>query len=614
MSRLDKSKVINGALELLNGVGIEGLTTRKLAQKLGVEQPTLYWHVKNKRALLDALPIEMLDRHHTHFCPLEGESWQDFLRNNAKSYRCALLSHRDGAKVHLGTRPTEKQYETLENQLAFLCQQGFSLENALYALSAVGHFTLGCVLEEQEHQVAKEERETPTTDSMPPLLRQAIELFDRQGAEPAFLFGLELIICGLEKQLKCESGGPTDALDDFDLDMLPADALDDFDLDMLPGCTGGSGGSGATNFSLLKQAGDVEENPGPGGSGAVGTATMKKPELTATSVEKFLIEKFDSVSDLMQLSEGEESRAFSFDVGGRGYVLRVNSCADGFYKDRYVYRHFASAALPIPEVLDIGEFSESLTYCISRRAQGVTLQDLPETELPAVLQPVAEAMDAIAAADLSQTSGFGPFGPQGIGQYTTWRDFICAIADPHVYHWQTVMDDTVSASVAQALDELMLWAEDCPEVRHLVHADFGSNNVLTDNGRITAVIDWSEAMFGDSQYEVANIFFWRPWLACMEQQTRYFERRHPELAGSPRLRAYMLRIGLDQLYQSLVDGNFDDAAWAQGRCDAIVRSGAGTVGRTQIARRSAAVWTDGCVEVLADSGNRRPSTRPRAKE
>ncbi len=127
---------------------------------------------------------------------------------------------------------------------------------------------------------------------------------------------------------------------------------------------------------------------------------MKKPELTATSVEKFLIEKFDSVSDLMQLSEGEESRAFSFDVGGRGYVLRVNSCADGFYKDRYVYRHFASTALPIPEVLDIGEFSESLTYCISRRAQGVTLQDLPETELPAVLQPVAEAMDAIAAVPI----------------------------------------------------------------------------------------------------------------------------------------------------------------------------------------------------------------------
>lgn len=71
----------------------------------------------------------------------------------------------------------------------------------------------------------------------------------------------------------------------------------------------------------------------------------------------------------MQLSEGEESRAFSFDVGGRGYVLRVNSCADGFYKDRYVYRHFASAALPIPEVLDIGEFMrcEIPHRCVRRK-------------------------------------------------------------------------------------------------------------------------------------------------------------------------------------------------------------------------------------------------------
>ncbi|WP_419210003.1 tetracycline resistance transcriptional repressor TetR [Providencia manganoxydans] len=201
MAKLDKSKVISSALELLNEVGMEGLTTRKLAQKLGVEQPTLYWHVKNKRSLLDALAVEMLEQHHTHFCPLEGESWQDFLRNNAKSFRCALLSYRDGAKVHLGTRPTEKQYQSIEKQLAFLCQQGFSLEHALYALSAIGHFTLGCVLEDQEHQAAKDQRENSDINLTPPLLQQAITLLDKQGAEPAFLFGLEMIISGLEKQL-----------------------------------------------------------------------------------------------------------------------------------------------------------------------------------------------------------------------------------------------------------------------------------------------------------------------------------------------------------------------------------------------------------------------------
>ncbi|EMC6017496.1 tetracycline resistance transcriptional repressor TetR(D), partial [Salmonella enterica] len=64
MARLNRESVIDAALELLNETGIDGLTTRKLAQKLGIEQPTLYWHVKNKRALLDALAVEILARHH----------------------------------------------------------------------------------------------------------------------------------------------------------------------------------------------------------------------------------------------------------------------------------------------------------------------------------------------------------------------------------------------------------------------------------------------------------------------------------------------------------------------------------------------------------------------
>ncbi|RUT66676.1 hypothetical protein CKG00_10015 [Morganella morganii] len=58
MARLNRESVIDAALELLNETGIDGLTTRKLAQKLGIEQSTLYRHVKNKRALLrEALQI-----------------------------------------------------------------------------------------------------------------------------------------------------------------------------------------------------------------------------------------------------------------------------------------------------------------------------------------------------------------------------------------------------------------------------------------------------------------------------------------------------------------------------------------------------------------------------
>lgn len=43
MNKLQREAVIRTALELLNDVGMEGLTTRRLAERLGVQQPALYW-------------------------------------------------------------------------------------------------------------------------------------------------------------------------------------------------------------------------------------------------------------------------------------------------------------------------------------------------------------------------------------------------------------------------------------------------------------------------------------------------------------------------------------------------------------------------------------------
>ncbi len=198
MARLDKETIIAVALDLLNEVGMDGLTTRKLAQKLGIEQPTLYWHVKNKRTLLDALAVEMLKRHHDHFLPSSDETWQVFMRNNALSFRRALLSYRDGAKVHLGTCPSPEQYSVVEAQLQFMVDSGFTLKSGLYAISAIGHFTLGSVLEQQEHAEAVKERNTSVDESMPPLLADAIEIMDNDDGIQAFLFGLNALIQGLE--------------------------------------------------------------------------------------------------------------------------------------------------------------------------------------------------------------------------------------------------------------------------------------------------------------------------------------------------------------------------------------------------------------------------------
>ncbi|HEX8806526.1 MAG TPA: TetR family transcriptional regulator, partial [Candidatus Aquilonibacter sp.] len=56
---LSRETIVQAALELLNELGIDGLTVRALASRLGVRAPTLYWHVKNKQELLDEMATEV---------------------------------------------------------------------------------------------------------------------------------------------------------------------------------------------------------------------------------------------------------------------------------------------------------------------------------------------------------------------------------------------------------------------------------------------------------------------------------------------------------------------------------------------------------------------------
>src|SRR5262245_36462195 len=55
-----RDDVIQTAIQLLQKVGLDGLTLRRLATELGISAPTLYWHVKDKRELLDLMSGEMV--------------------------------------------------------------------------------------------------------------------------------------------------------------------------------------------------------------------------------------------------------------------------------------------------------------------------------------------------------------------------------------------------------------------------------------------------------------------------------------------------------------------------------------------------------------------------
>ena len=277
------------------------------------------------------------------------------------------------------------------------------------------------------------------------------------------------------------------------------------------------------------------------------------------------------VSRFAAITEGEESQVFRFRSGTHDYIVRINRQVGGFEKDVFAHRRFARPNLPIPAVIHIGRI-ENCFLCISEALPGVTLQDLSPQEIPQLLKPTAELLQVIAESDIGEMSGYGPFDGSGAGTYRSWRDYLLSIANQHQYNWAATYNLVDRGEINRVIRRLTFLAEQCPEVAHLIHGDFGSNNVLTDGTRITGVLDWSEASIGDPLYDMANVFFWRTWLSCMEQQATWFETRLPgDPAIRDRLLCYQLRIGLAEIYESALAGNADSTAWAVSRCRELSR-------------------------------------------
>ena len=151
-ARLNRDDILSAALELLNEIGIDALTTRKLAERLGVQSPTLYWHFKNKAALLDAMSQAVMQQSRARETPAAHEDWRQWLMADGRSFRRALLAYRDGARLHAGTRPGEAQRASIEARLQSLCAAGFEPGPATLLMMSVGRFVVGWVLEEQSAQ------------------------------------------------------------------------------------------------------------------------------------------------------------------------------------------------------------------------------------------------------------------------------------------------------------------------------------------------------------------------------------------------------------------------------------------------------------------------------
>lgn len=191
--KIDRQRIVDEALLLLNEAGLDALSTRALAERLGIRQPALYWHFKGKRALIDAMNAEILRRGHTHAAPKPGDVWSAYLLANCRSFRNALLAYRDGGRVHAGTEADPQDLAKVETQIGLLVDAGMTPETAMELLVALGRYTLGCVIEEQaEPQPNTKQLDEAAADY--PLTSRAVLHYRDSGPAMFFEAGVTLMI------------------------------------------------------------------------------------------------------------------------------------------------------------------------------------------------------------------------------------------------------------------------------------------------------------------------------------------------------------------------------------------------------------------------------------
>lgn len=219
---LDRETVVRTALRLIDEGGLESLTLRKLASELGVQAPALYWHVKNKRELLDLVAVVLTNEQRELFAttPVEGQPWTDWVAQRTLAARQSMLEHRDSALIAAGNRPTPESLPAAEELLASLVAIGLPPAEALMFVLSNGYYLVGAVLERQVG-AARESQDSDAaldaalrdTEQFPQMAAAVAGILERVGGviqpdmgkvldDEVFRYGLGLMIDGLKARLE----------------------------------------------------------------------------------------------------------------------------------------------------------------------------------------------------------------------------------------------------------------------------------------------------------------------------------------------------------------------------------------------------------------------------
>ncbi|WP_068778675.1 TetR/AcrR family transcriptional regulator [Paenibacillus sp. GM2] len=218
--QISEEKILEASWELLGEEDIEKFSMRRLADRLGIQAPSLYWYFKSKQNLYQRLANHVskviLEEFHS-----EGD-WKEQLTGLAVTVRSVLSRYPCSTQLMMMTLPHEPDIIRFTNRM-LLCVESTPLEQEqkMQVVTTLMNYVFYFVLDDYQHErnvsaLLKEQGPVALPsgemirllDSMSEadagLFRGMFKngLFELMGTDTAFEFGLKLILLGIEQVIK----------------------------------------------------------------------------------------------------------------------------------------------------------------------------------------------------------------------------------------------------------------------------------------------------------------------------------------------------------------------------------------------------------------------------
>lgn len=218
-TKLDRDVVVDAALTIADAEGLEAVTIRRLARELAVTPMALYWHFKDKDALLAAIADRMWDDTHAALeaAPSTAgtNSTATGLRLVLEALLAAMRRHQPAVAGLLPARVVEcaSALSVTEHTLGLLAELGFDPPRAamlarylLCSAVMLVECQPGVEVVEPTQRTEAQRRKKIALASLPPerypnTVAAAAYLTDCDSSEAYFHAGVELVVAGVAGQV-----------------------------------------------------------------------------------------------------------------------------------------------------------------------------------------------------------------------------------------------------------------------------------------------------------------------------------------------------------------------------------------------------------------------------